>query len=1021
MWTGFFRKMGGDDEVGNAAGDFDALFVAGDLTRHVGASMIRHSLAGHLAGVGSEFRQIIAVWPSRCYAFVAHVVKFSFMQERRKFGHRGGIEMLWRWFKRAAQSSVSRNWYVDARRRARLSGWERLEDRTVPSLVVVNEGTQAVNSGALSDFIGLGPQIVSVAATVGNAGFDSLSGTWSWSFDTSDGPDQSQTVNLTATDSDGGQSSISFDLVVNNVAPTVSVTGDAIVTVNEGTQATNSGTFADVGADVVTVTVSIGTINQTGTQNGTWSWSFSASNGPAQTQTVTITATDSDGGQSATSFDLVVNNIAPTLSVTVGLAQGTLDPNFGGGDGIAILPTAGSSQINALENLPAGKILGGGSLGADFALFRMNADGSLDSTFNGDGIATADFGAASNIQGLAMTPGGKIVAAGRCASTAALARFNSDGTLDTSFDGDGRLLVNLGPGDETLFDVVVQPDGKIVAAGTLQLAAGSNDHDFVVARFNVDGSLDTSFGGGDGIVTADFGPADNAATTVLLQTDGKIIALGHAAFGFDDSGFAIARFTAAGALDAGFGNGGLFLLDAGADYAFEDIRGAALRPDGKIVAVGQVWHHVAGPENDIVLLQLLPNGTLDNSFGDGGTVFSVFETNWNEANAMSLAADGSIVVGGDAPDGINAHILRYNEDGALDPTFGITSPGRTVVDISPVDNMFAVAIQPNGDILLGGATSGQAVVLRFLGNASRVVDEGSQTTVAGVFADPGADVVTVTASIGAITQTGTQIGTWSWSFDATDGPNQSQTVTITATDSDGAQSTETFNLIVRDVAPSIALGGNSQVNKLAPYLLNLGAITDPGADTVTGYAIRWGDGQSSGVIPIANFAAQAQHVFATPGAYVMHVDLYDEDGTHADAGLWNVQVRNAAPNLKVTQTRTPVAVARGGTVVFRITIANLGNWLASGVVVNFQLPVGLNRLVAGSTPGWTPDGVRHFHINLGKLAAGGRVTLAFKVRVAGTARPGSILTATAAAILDALNGPDANPADNVNRTMVRVL
>ena len=101
-------------------------------------------------------------------------------------------------------------------------------------------------------------------------------------------------------------------------------------------------------------------------------------------------------------------------------------------------------------------------------------------------------------------------------------------------------------------------------------------------------------------------------------------------------------------------------------------------------------------------------------------------------------------------------------------------------------------------------------------------------------------------------------------------------------------------------------------------------------------------------------------MFATPGNYIIHVDLYDEDGAHQDAGSWNVEVRNAAPNLKATQTRTPTGVARGGIVTFRITVMNLGNALASGVFAILQLPVGMTRVAIGSTPGWTVAGPRRF-------------------------------------------------------------
>jgi uncharacterized repeat protein (TIGR01451 family) len=114
-------------------------------------------------------------------------------------------------------------------------------------------------------------------------------------------------------------------------------------------------------------------------------------------------------------------------------------------------------------------------------------------------------------------------------------------------------------------------------------------------------------------------------------------------------------------------------------------------------------------------------------------------------------------------------------------------------------------------------------------------------------------------------------------------------------------------------------------------------------------------------------------------------------------------------------------LTRGGIVTFRITIANLGNSLASGVFAILPLPVGMTRVAIGSTPGWTIVGPRRFQLNLGTLAPGQRRTLIFKARIAATARPGASLAATAAVGLDALNGPDANLADNSCRSLVRVL
>jgi hypothetical protein len=177
--------------------------------------------------------------------------------------------------------------------------------------VVVAEGATAVNTGTYSDPGGDEVTLAVSAGTIINHG----DGTWSWSFATTDGPGDSRLVTITATDSDGAVGTVTFNLVVENVAPAVTV-NQGSVTVKEGETAANSGTYSDPGDDTVTLTVSAGTIVDHG--DGTWSWSLVTTDGPGESQVVSITATDSDGGASTTTFNLVVENVAPTVTVNQG-------------------------------------------------------------------------------------------------------------------------------------------------------------------------------------------------------------------------------------------------------------------------------------------------------------------------------------------------------------------------------------------------------------------------------------------------------------------------------------------------------------------------------------------------------------------------------------------------------------------------------------------------------------------------------------------------------------------------------
>ena len=203
--------------------------------------------------------------------------------------------------------------------------------------VAASESQTATNTGTHSD---VGDDTIALSASVGTI-VDNNDGTWSWSYATTDGPDQSQTVTITAMDSDGDANTTTFELVVNNVAPEVDADEDT-VTVDESETATNTGTHSDVGDDTIALSASVGTIIDEG--SGIWSWSYASTDGPDQSQTVTVTATDSDGAQTTTTFELVVNNVAPQVSAdqsSVVVDEGQTAQNTGthsdvGDDAIAL-------------------------------------------------------------------------------------------------------------------------------------------------------------------------------------------------------------------------------------------------------------------------------------------------------------------------------------------------------------------------------------------------------------------------------------------------------------------------------------------------------------------------------------------------------------------------------------------------------------------------------------------------------------------------------------------------------------
>ena len=323
-------------------------------------------------------------------------------------------------------------------------------------------------------------------------------------------------------------------------------------------------------------------------------------------------------------------------------------------------------------------------LGArEFALARYNSDGSLDTSFSGDGKQMTDFDG-HEATGVAVQQDGKIVAGGSTGSDSvtddfALARYNTDGSLDTTFSEDGKQRTDFGP-DDAVSAVALQADGRIVAAGSSDSSSGpsgSTLRDFALARYNTDGSLDTSFSG-DGKQTTDFG-ADDPANDVVLQADGKIVAAGTAAGGSTASDFALARYKTDGSLDTSFSGDGKQMTDfGGGDRA----AGVALQSDGRIVTAGGLG--INGINNAFALARYNPDGSLDPSFSDDGRQTTKFSERLDSALAVAVQGDGKIVSVGevDATLGGGFALARY-EGGGPPPPPPDTTPPDTTIDSGP--------------------------------------------------------------------------------------------------------------------------------------------------------------------------------------------------------------------------------------------------------------------------------------------------------------------------------------------------
>ena len=424
-----------------------------------------------------------------------------------------------------------------------------------------------------------------------------------------------------------------------------------------------------------------------------------------------------------TSFNLVSSYIVRHLST------GALDTSFGEGGKLILPYVAGTGEYRyRVVVQPDGKILacGGKEAGitsnTEFAAFRYNSDGSPDNTFGTNGkVVVTVTGAYDESYDMVMQPDGKIVLFGYSFISGngfdfSAARLNSNGSLDDTFDGDGKVIVPVGVGHDIPAKVLLQSDGKIVLVGTTTSATGQ---DGAVVRLNTNGSLDSSFGSG-GIVVNSLAAGDDTGLDAALQTDGKIITSGGivAGGGGADVRTAIVRYNTNGTVDTSFATNGIFTTELG----FFAGNAIALQPDGKIIGFGfgmtssaglyeprasrrnvhtghlpggmnaalrriaQTDDISAGAAWGFATLRLMPNGTPDLSFGPEGRTLLALGTSHNDYGfEVILQPDRRIlvtVVSHTSTTGDNA-IVRYLGDTSIfrPAPFDFDGDGQTDISI----------------------------------------------------------------------------------------------------------------------------------------------------------------------------------------------------------------------------------------------------------------------------------------------------------------------------------------------------
>lgn len=291
--------------------------------------------------------------------------------------------------------------------------------------------------------------------------------------------------------------------------------------------------------------------------------------------------------------------------------------------------------------------------------------------------------------------------------------FAAPGDLDPSFDTDGKVATDFGSNLlEVATDVTVQEDGKIVVVGRADTASGGVD--WGVARYNSDGTPDTTFSG-DGVVMTPVGPGPDEAYDVALQGTKTVVA-GSASNG-TNLDFALVRYDDNGNLDSTFGVGGpdgdgklMTDLFGGHDYG----RGIVVQGDGKIVVAGQTFNpNNTAAGNDFGLVRYDANGNLDPTFGSGGKTATHFGFGSDSGLSVAVQEDGKIVAGGVASNGTNQDfaVARYRTNGSLDGEFDFD--GRALVDFGGgAENGEGLALQDDGKILVAGYSSGDFAVAR---------------------------------------------------------------------------------------------------------------------------------------------------------------------------------------------------------------------------------------------------------------------------------------------------------------------
>ncbi|AWA30015.1 hypothetical protein HYN48_07950 [Flavobacterium magnum] len=349
-------------------------------------------------------------------------------------------------------------------------------------------------------------------------------------------------------------------------------------------------------------------------------------------------------------------------------ADGVLDSTFGD-NGKILLPYGGEHHgANCMLLQTDGKIVIGGkqenNSSTDFAIFRCNPDGSPDNTFGVNGLVVTDFGGDDGVSDIKLLPDGKIFAAGIGDRDFALARYNVDGTLDTTFGENGTIKINFGMNNaadysnDSASNLSILPDGKLLLAGTTDMENIPEAWHFGIVKLNADGTPDAGFGV-NGIVTTDFGSIE-LGERISIRPNGNILVSGVYYYnGFNNSKIALAEYLPDGSLNPAFGIDGKVISDCGTNYSIIFFRDAELQNDGKLLVTA-----VAQPqsgERGFFTTRYLPDGALDTDFGTAGVLTTVFEDMAASIAVKTVGSDIYVAGAASVSENVDFALVRYKE------------------------------------------------------------------------------------------------------------------------------------------------------------------------------------------------------------------------------------------------------------------------------------------------------------------------------------------------------------------------